>query len=374
MNIRTPVFLRKAIVYWIALFCLWITLSAWQGLSYRHLSTNVPQSIHVLEVDPTYYHIEPAHAYNLALGRETVQAIVKQHGAIAGVNGGFFKGGEWDGLPAGILKINHQWFSLPNKTRGAIGWSEGGQRVLIDQLSCPVYLKLGLDTWLIDGLNRQRSENEIILFSPSFGSYTKPFSKGFEIIIRHNQVQAILKGGKHMIPQDGWVLSVGSQHELSHCLDIAIGTSAILDFKPISQSGYTSSIEWDSFSNILGGTPVLVRNGHPISDFSIEKTYQTFLTNRYARTAVGILPNGHWLFVVVDGHQPRRSKGMTMKELAELMTDLGCVEALNLDGGGSSTMVIQNNIVNEPHGDEDEDQGLKKVRRVSDAILILEKS
>ncbi len=62
-----------------------------------------------------------------------------------------------------------------------------------------------------------------------------------------------------------------------------------------------------------------------------------------------------------------------MDELAGLMADLGCVDALNLDGGGSSTMVFEGVLKNSPHGDEDEGAGQSMVRRVSDALIIVPK-
>jgi hypothetical protein len=77
-------------------------------------------------------------------------------------------------------------------------------------------------------------------------------------------------------------------------------------------------------------------------------------TNRPPRTALGVKPDGHTLvLVVVDGRQDGYSEGMTTYELAELMLELGCVDALNLDGGGSSAMVVRDTagtlrIVNSP--------------------------
>ena len=65
--------------------------------------------------------------------------------------------------------------------------------------------------------------------------------------------------------------------------------------------------------------------------------------------------------------------GMTMNELTEFMEKLGCIHALNLDGGGSATIVCEGSIKNSPHGDEDEGAGQKTVRRVSDAIAVIPK-
>ncbi len=68
------------------------------------------------------------------------------------------------------------------------------------------------------------------------------------------------------------------------------------------------------------------------------------------RTAVGVIDTNHLVFVVVDGRSPGYSAGVTLPELAEIFASLGAVTAYNLDGGGSSTMVFNNEVVNDPLG------------------------
>jgi len=79
-----------------------------------------------------------------------------------------------------------------------------------------------------------------------------------------------------------------------------------------------------------------------------------FNTNRHPRTMVGITAKGHLLFVVVDGRQPGYADGMSLFELRALARSLGCTDALNLDGGGSTTLYITgygtNGVVNKPSG------------------------
>jgi len=79
-----------------------------------------------------------------------------------------------------------------------------------------------------------------------------------------------------------------------------------------------------------------------------------FNVNRHPRTMVGLTGSGHLLFVVVDGRQPGYAEGMSLFELRALARSLGCTDALNLDGGGSTTMVIagegSNGVVNRPSG------------------------
>jgi exopolysaccharide biosynthesis protein len=66
------------------------------------------------------------------------------------------------------------------------------------------------------------------------------------------------------------------------------------------------------------------------------------------RTAIGVIDDNHYVFVVVDGRDPGYSKGATLTELADIMTGLGAMTAYNLDGGGSSTMYFDGSVINQP--------------------------
>lgn len=143
---------------------------------------------------------------------------------------------------------------------------------------------------------------------------------------------------------------------------------------PQSKPKHTSSIDWDNATFIVGGAPILVRSSQILTDYSSEQTIKSFLYKKHARTAVGILPNGHFVFVVVDGIKWFffNSTGITIPDLANFMHEIGCVEALNLDGGGSSTMVLDGQVINTPCGEIYDGKG-HYVRAVSDAILVIPK-
>jgi hypothetical protein len=86
--------------------------------------------------------------------------------------------------------------------------------------------------------------------------------------------------------------------------------------------------------NAISGETLLVQGGKVIPDLD--------RTELHPRSAVGFANNGRYLYlVVVDGRQPLYSEGMTLNELAELMVSLGAQFAMNLDGGGSSTLVVE---------------------------------
>jgi exopolysaccharide biosynthesis protein len=85
----------------------------------------------------------------------------------------------------------------------------------------------------------------------------------------------------------------------------------------------------------------------------------------HPRTAACVAAAGELVLLVVDGRQ-RESRGVDLVELATLLRDLGCREAINLDGGGSSALVIDGELINRPVGDRDE-------REVMSALVLLER-
>ena len=338
-----------------ALFCS-------EGLEYTSLEF-ANSTCHIIEIDPALYEIRPAKALDNGIGRESVLSINERLGAAASVNGGFFTiGGTFDGKACGALKI-HDWYALPFKPRGCIGWSNGDAPKM-DRLLVQIKAKCGSDEFAIERLNDPRKEREMVLFTPCFHRTTLTNPDGEEIVVVDGVIRSIVKGGSSKIPENGQVLSIQRSHPLFNRFQE--GMSLEFSIRADPQLG---DDDWEHFDYIVGGTPLLIHQRSRIFDFEDERTRATFLTHKHARTAVGILPNGHWLLVVVDKTGP--FDGMTMAEMAEFMARLGSVDALNLDGGGSSTMVCEGVVKNSPHGDEDEGNGQAMVRRVSDALVVI---
>jgi uncharacterized Zn-binding protein involved in type VI secretion len=103
----------------------------------------------------------------------------------------------------------------------------------------------------------------------------------------------------------------------------------------LRDGGLSDPIDADA-REIVGGSQIIVRDGHPVNFTG------TFATARHPRTAAGIDAGGTRLtLVVVDGRQPELSIGMTLAELSEELIRAGCWEAINVDGGGSTTLVYR---------------------------------
>lgn len=122
-------------------------------------------------------------------------------------------------------------------------------------------------------------------------------------------------------------------------------------------------------SNIMTAGPMLLADGRTLP----QRDDRTFVTARHNRTALGLKPDGTVLLLVADGHFRHRADGLSLPELALIMRWLGCSDAINLDGGGSSTMFVRDlpddGVANHPSDNNAFDH--LGQRPVSNAIVVL---
>ena len=122
-----------------------------------------------------------------------------------------------------------------------------------------------------------------------------------------------------------------------------------------------NNTQWENVNHIVSGGPFLVKNGEIFVDTKEEKLLA--ISGRNPRTAIGYTKNNEFIMMTVDGRE-QKSVGMTLNETAKLMHEFGCTWAMNLDGGGSSVMLINDKIVNNP--------SIKGGIAVSNALIIRE--
>ena len=125
----------------------------------------------------------------------------------------------------------------------------------------------------------------------------------------------------------------------------------------------SSAGDWGRAGHAVAGAGLLLLNGRTIDDWAEERISAGFDTTRHPRTMIGDDGTAIWL-VTIDGRQPALSLGMSFTELQGLARRLGLRSALNLDGGGSTTMVVRGTVVNHPSDPTGP-------RPVSDAIVVL---
>ena len=171
---------------------------------------------------------------------------------------------------------------------------------------------------------------------------------------------AVLASTGSAIPADGAVLSAyGSRVKELQAMAEGDTVRIMLSTVPRLARGHAPAL-------VIGGWPRILRDGRDVAGdaASIEGTISRNAEARHPRTAVGYSRGGATLLLVaVDGRSPK-SVGMTLVELSALMRRLGAWNALNFDGGGSTTMVIDGAVVNTPSDTTGE-------RAVGNALLLV---
>lgn len=328
--------------------------------------TTGPWFINILRIDPGKARLRMVHAMDAAVGLETVSSLATRHGALAAVNSGYFRTtGTYRGDSVGVEVLNGNLLSEPYNVRAAAGLIErnGRQELIFGHLKFEGALITGLRMkHTIDGLNRPRSDNEFIIFTPEFHRTTLTDPNGLELIVSGGRVveRRDLKGSS-TIPSNGFVISASGSARLWALRNLRTGARVQLDLK-LSPVETNQATAWKRANSIIGGGPQLIRNGRVEITNAAEAILPSFVTDRHPRTAIASLKSGQILLVTVDGRQTE-SIGMSLNMLADLLVELGAVEAINLDGGGSTAMVIKDNLINKPSDPTGE-------RLVSDAILV----
>jgi len=345
-----------------------------QGLRYETLERKGPLTIHILEVDPSKIKILPAHAGEEVLALETVSSMAKRFQATAAINGGFFRSqGAYSGTSAGVLRIGGEWYSSPRLNRGAIGWRQSEDlqvsQTAIDRIALDMALYVDNIRLPINGINQPPTITSAILYTSHFHAATLTSSAFAELSITGDG-QCLIHPGPNAIPADGYVYSLAPITSIA--MPFALPTTCGRPQIVIQTLNHPHDAGiWSLLPNIVGGTPVLVTDGQVVQDYAVEHLPDSFAKERHPRTAIGINRQGTWVIAVVDGDNQEYSIGMTIEELAHFMHELGCLHALNLDGGSSSTLVIEGTIVNSPAGmlSKNLEDLLGIEKHVSDAIL-----
>lgn len=121
---------------------------------------------------------------------------------------------------------------------------------------------------------------------------------------------------------------------------------------------------WRDAVTIVGCGPRLVENGRVHVTASEEEFPSDIRVGRAPRTAVGVTKDGHYLLAVVDGRQSH-SVGLTLTDWARLLVKFGVQDAINLDGGGSTDLVVNGEVQNSPSDGQE--------RAVGDALVLVPK-
>ena len=259
-------------------------------------------------------------------GLSLLPQLARRYDAVVAINGGFFN--RVRRLPLGAIKDQGRWLSGPILNRGVVAW---------DPRRLPRFGRLQLEEWVSDSrgqtlalqtLNSGYVQRGLSRYTADWGPVYRPLS-GFEsaVLIRQGLVvqrfePAVLVDGVKLGPLDTLVVARGRP------LPWREGDRLTINSRPNSDLGLAA--------NVIGGGPLLLQQGQLVLDGSAEGFGAAFLSQGAPRTVIGSDGRLLWL-VTLEGID---DSGPTLAEAARLLQAMGLQEALNLDGGSSTGLVM----------------------------------
>jgi exopolysaccharide biosynthesis protein len=310
------------------------------------------------------YRLRPVLSNDVVQNRETVSSMQRRLATQAtsvGVNGDFFSPA--DGHPSGIMLRDGILVTPPNSARSSVGVQQDG--------TLDVRRVSFRGTWrgtgqrrAVNFFNKAPGKNGLSLFSTDWGNATPRMTGSYAVTLSqfppttpNEDITAVVTSAFSNAPvgiAPGTAVLVARGNAATRLqAEAPVGTTITL--RLILQP------DWSTVSDAIGGGPLLVRNGAPVY-----RAYEGFSTSQLAprgpRTAIAQRADGSILFVATDGRQPGYSVGMTNFELAQTLVRLGAVRGMALDGGGSSTLAFDGQVLNRPSDGQE--------RMVSNALML----
>ena len=292
-----------------------------------------PVKLNIIEADMNVnpkIKIEPVLASATLSHKASITAMAKRNNSLVAVNGAFFL--PQTGCPLGTMMVDKKLYTGPVFNRVAMGIFDNGFKM--DRVKLNATLKCGWNEIKIDNINQPRMSVAYTLCYTSDWGKMSPVSpkNGMQVVVSDGKVISITKE-RSPIPLNGFVL-VGPATRLS---SLQINDKVSMSVK--------TSPEWENVNHIISGGPYLVKNGEVFVDVQEQKLLA--IGGRNPRTAIGYTKDNRFIMITADGREGS-SIGLTLKELAVYMQSLGCVNAMNLDGGGSTVMYVNGLIANKP--------------------------
>lgn len=294
---------------------------------------NKPVRINIVELSTdvnSNLNIEPLIASKTLASKSKIRNIANKKNAIVAINGGYFK--PQTGVPLGTLMINKKLYTGPIYDRVAIGFFDDSYDMARVKLHAEVITNIG--GFKIDNVNQPRMlSTHAIVYTRDWGKTTPQTPKyGSQLVINKGKLVGITENSVE-IPENGFVIVAPTQK-----------LEPMLAAKRFKLS-FKTNPEWENVNHIISGGPYLVKNGEIFVDMTAQKL--SAIGGRNPRTAIGYTKDNHLIMLTADGREGA-SIGLTLVELANLMKEFGCINAMNLDGGGSTVMFINGQVVNKP--------------------------
>ncbi|MGW0484436.1 phosphodiester glycosidase family protein [Nonomuraea sp. NPDC003214] len=329
------------------------------------LKTTGPWNVKVVMIDARTFRGSYAASLGTSVAkRETVSAMAKAQGAIAAINGGFFNihtAKELRGEPVGASVVAGRLLSEAVPGRSAVVLR--GRTARITELKSAV-TAVSQDGARapVAGVNRAAATDELVLYTEEYGAKT-PANGGADVVLDAAGKVVGVRASGYAVPKGGRVLH-GSGAAADWLAEHAVegGTVQVLTKLTDLRTGKTIKLTPDL--HVVAGGVGLVRNGRTkIMAKRDGHDSVNMILRRHPRTLLGTTRNGSLILATIDGRKPGITVGASFTEAAQLMRWLGATQAINLDGGGSTAMVVGKKVVNQPADGRE--------RAVGDALLVL---
>ncbi|MCH7905065.1 MAG: phosphodiester glycosidase family protein [Armatimonadetes bacterium] len=342
------------------------------GITYRvTIDDEIPRVVHALRIanGAAGLGLRPALSQDRVFGpdaadqgRQTVVGMMRDSSAIAGINADFFPA---NGDPLGAMVVDGRLLSSAARTRSVVAWGPAGFRFGYLQFAGAITWGDG-DPVSIYGVNEECGDNMVVLYT----------SAATVSLSREPALNVLIESDAEFTPNGEWQGVFVRFFSEINTLEISDGhvalavrgvpTERILELREgdeVTISLQHEGIDWEGVTHVAAGGPLLVKAGQKFIPFAEEGFKLEFAENRHPRSAIGVTPAGDVWLVAVDGRQSM-SDGATLEELAHVMIDLGCTDAINLDGGGSTTLAIAGVVLNRPSGG--------RQRAIANSILVID--
>jgi exopolysaccharide biosynthesis protein len=302
----------------------------WQSLNGQKFPLSV------LELDPQKVSLRPILGQAAVIGSGSIGSIATNNGAAAAINAGYFNRNTRQ--PLGAIKVNGRWLSSPILGRGALGWQErsGWQMARLTYSEQIVGRGQPVTNNL---LNSGYSNGAVGRYTSDWGNSYQPLTANELILtVQGGKVTQVVPNAASnisvAIPANGYLLVGRAGNPLA---DWAVGT-------PVKVTTSATPAAFNKLPNIIGAGPWLIDNRQIVLDAKGENFTGGFGTQMAARSAIAIDGRGKLLVVTVLDRVG--GKGPTLGELAQLLQSMGAVNALNLDGGSSTSLFVGGQLVN----------------------------
>jgi hypothetical protein len=344
---------------WIPVLLCWLKAGAFaeDGVTFSNITLKGPISVNILRIprsDRTL-EIHSIHSDGRAIGLGTVSEqlkLIEGPKPVAAVNGDFYvREGPFAGDPRGLQIMNGELLSAPIKSSSFWLDASGEPHIALAESGFRVSLPTGWNSPF--GLNGKCEPGQVQLYTPSLGATPRGPGGREIVLVPQGDTNAPLRPGRDYVMKVAAIRGSTDTIIESGSFVLMLG-SAIAKSAPAIQPGASVTISTATVPSLRGvktaisGGPTLVIGGkRQRFDTAAGDAYQySSMLEKHPRSALG-WNRQTYFWVEVDGRQ-KESVGMTLSELAAFMVDLGCEEAMNLDGGGSATIWFEGSVRNKP--------------------------